>query len=282
MARKSLLFYVFISFFLFSVFAFFFPRVLAAPITIIPLAILFKYIIGTNWKDSFKLGAINWVWMAIMSIFVMMTELNFLIQGLNSPNIGVMWVFLVLVIGIPLTTIIINWKGNKHFDSSLFDKLSNNLSNKHNSSNKTHSHHKHKLAKKINKNSIKNFFIWFATFSVGIYIAIFSLEFFKLKSILVIVLLSGLIIEVVSKLMQIFVFDQRFIVNRRFAFWVFVQSISFLIGSTILSKIPSSFIISIIKEIKYVPIFNSIFVGLIITIIGHLVWKARIEKKIFN
>ncbi len=275
MVRKSLIFYVFISFLFIGLFAIILPNWISSPTTIILLAVIFKYIIGTHWKDSFKLAVINYVWILIFSILFITAEMIMTIQGQITSGKGLTWAFLLMIIGIPLTMIVINWTGNKNFEYSLFDKVFLKSSTRRNSH---HRYHK----RPENKNSITHFFMRFITFSSGIYISTLLLPFILVSNKIIIILLTGLIIESVSKIMQILVYHKKFIVNKYFIFWVIVQSLSFFIGVWLLSKIPYDIILSIIQEQKYFQCFSIIFVGLVVTLLGHLVWKTRIERKIFQ
>lgn len=136
MARKGVIFYVFISFLLIGVITFFSYAIVGSPMAILLFAVIFRSIIGTHWKDSFKLAVINYVWILIFSFFFVTAEIMMTLQGQSTSGEGLIWAFFVMIIGIPLTTIVINWTGNKNFDYSLFDKILNRLSNKR------HSRHK--------------------------------------------------------------------------------------------------------------------------------------------
>ena len=123
MGRKSIVFYVFVSFFIISLFGLFFTNWIASPLVIILFAIIFKYIIGTQWKDSFKLGVLNYIWIIIFNVFFLGAELIMSVQGQSDSGKEIVWAFFLMVIGIPLTTISINWKRHRHFDYSFFDNL---------------------------------------------------------------------------------------------------------------------------------------------------------------
>ena len=125
MGRKKLIFYVFVSFLLIGLIGIFLQTLLASPLSILILAVIFKLIIGTHWKDSFKLAVINYIWILIFFTFFITADLMATLNGQTTSGKGLARFIFLMIIGIPLTTIVINWSGDKHFDYSLFDKILN-------------------------------------------------------------------------------------------------------------------------------------------------------------
>ncbi len=89
----------------------------ASPLTILILAVIFKSIIGTNWRDSFVASVINYCWILIFSIFAVVATL------FAGDASGFTVAFFMILIGTPVTLIILNWTGNRKFPYSLFDKI---------------------------------------------------------------------------------------------------------------------------------------------------------------
>ena len=123
MAKKSTFFYVLVSFLLFGVFAIFLPDYVSSPLSIIILAVIFKIAIGTHWKDSFKLSIINYVWILIFSLFVITAEIIMTIQGQETSGKGLIWAFFLIIIGVPLSLIVLNWTGKRKLPYSLLDRI---------------------------------------------------------------------------------------------------------------------------------------------------------------
>jgi hypothetical protein len=120
---------------------------------------------------------------------------------------------------------------------------------------------------------VKKYFVWFLAFTVGLWISIFLLGFISISNMIVRALFIGLIIEIASKIMQVFVYRAKFIVDKHFVFWVIIQSVSFYIASFIYEKIQIP---------SYFPYSEIVFMGLIITIFVNLIWRSGVERKVFS
>ncbi len=151
MAKKSLFFYVVVSFLIISGFIYFYPHWATSPLMIVLFATVFNFVIGTYWKESFKLAVINYVWILLLSFFVITTSIVMIAEGQSGTPPKLLWPMFLMVIGVPLTIIVINWKGKRHFGYSLFDKIlyktKRLLGGKHNSNKRYRNHHKDKSKK---------------------------------------------------------------------------------------------------------------------------------------
>ena len=168
------------------------------------------------------IGVLYFIWgliFIISSLFLNPSDKDMLI-----PGIAVGFIFIYL-----------SYKSVKD-NSNLFDVLSILL---HKRKIESHhgSHNQPKQDKLYGNNSpITDFFIWFATFSVGVFLSMLLLPFIQISNKLIMILFSGLIIELVSKIMQIFVYYRVFVVNKRFFFWVVMQSLCYFIASSFQGK----------------------------------------------
>lgn len=137
MKKRSHFFYVLTSFLIFGIFAMFLPDWVMSPLTIVLLAIIFHTVIGTHWKDSFKLSIINYIWILFIGLIFVVGEPFVLAQGGNASGKGLAWLFLLVVIGTPLSLIVLNWTGNKKLPYSLLDKVLSRKNHRNTSSRRT-------------------------------------------------------------------------------------------------------------------------------------------------
>lgn len=94
--------------------------------SIIIFAIIFHFVIGTNWKESFMLGFINFMWILVFLLFVTL--------------MGNIMLVLVPVIGVPITMIFLNWTGNRHSPHSFLDNIFRG--GRHRSNHHRNNHHR--------------------------------------------------------------------------------------------------------------------------------------------
>lgn len=254
MHKRNVLFYVFVSFLILGVIAYFYFEWIASPVSIILFAIIFKYIIGTHWKNSFKLAALNYLWVLLFSLLFIGATMMATIHGEGTGNTGLLWAIALLVIGIPITTIALNWTGTRKFEPSILDKFLHGRN-----------------VGKLPKLSMPNLFISWLVFSAGVWVAIQVLPFINVTNKWVVILLTGAIIEIISKIVQIFRYNNRFVVNKYFLFWILVMSVAYFVSSEIVKKI------QIINEFGQIAL-----IGLGIVIVVRLVKYTRIQQKILR
>jgi len=123
------------------------------------------------------------------------------------------------------------------------------------------------------KRFFKKYLVWFITFSIASWIASSIIEGIDINFFLL-MFIAGFVIESSSKIMQIFVFNHSWKINKHYIFWIFIQSISFFI---------STFLVSYISEsINFNLFTNFLIIGLFTTMVVRIIWKTNLEKKIFS
>ena len=76
---------------------------------------------------------------------------------------------------------------------------------------------------------IGNFVAWWVTFGIAIWLATYLSSYINLSNSLLMALFFGLVIETVSKLSQKIRFKSKFVVNKGFLLWIFIQSLLILL-----------------------------------------------------
>ncbi len=120
---------------------------------------------------------------------------------------------------------------------------------------------------------LTKFLMWSLTFAVGIFLANRFILFIEYKDPLFLLLFSGLIIEIFSKIIQKINYHKEFIVNKTFLFYVLFQSLSYYVANWIFSTwIITKFDVS--NEFVGFGIL-----GLLMSAIIHLFWKSDFNRK---
>jgi Ca2+/Na+ antiporter len=149
---------------------------------------------------------------------------------------------------------------------------------------KEHHHHHHEHHNHNNKQGfVKKYIIWFIAFTIGIVLA-YLIRRIYLPDIKIIwlVILAGVLIEVCSKIMQIFVLRHKWIVDGHFLFWLIVQSGLFYLSYFIVEKvITPELIYSLVRSIGGSLAVEFILLGILQTILVHIIWKLNIEGRLF-
>lgn len=147
---------------------------------------------------------------------------------------------------------------------------------------KRNKEHPHRERFKEAKGFVKSYFIWFIAFTIGITISYFIRKIY-LTDIKVIwfVVLSGFIIEVCSKIMQIFVLHKKWIVDGRFLFWVVMQMGLFYLSYFIISK-SQEYLYTLAGNYTAPTILSLVLMGIIQTILIHIIWRLNIEGELFR
>ena len=107
---------------------------------------------------------------------------------------------------------------------------------------------------------ILNFLLWWLTFALGIFIVNLLIPFVKIPNNFLVPLFFGLIIETVSKLSQIIRFKTKFVINKTFGLWIFIQSFLYIIATNLLGNT------------------NLFYLSLLITIFVYGIWELGGEK----
>ncbi len=147
-----------------------------------------------------------------------------------------------------------------------------------------HSSPHHHKEKSRSKGFVKDYLIWFIAFTIGIIVSYFIRKIYVPDmKIIWFVVLSGFIIEVCSKIMQILVLNHKWIVDKRFLFWVIVQCCLFFLSFYLIEKIITmEFILFLVGDITTYFIWGLVLIGIVQTILVHIVWRLNIEGKIFR
>lgn len=130
MATRNTWFRVFVAFLLLSIFALFFPNWVPSLFTIVILAVIFQTVLGVSWQECFKLSIINYVWILVLNIFMLAAMMMAVATGGVVSGMGVVWVILFMVVGVPLTSIVLNWRGKRKLPRNMLDKLLPSNSNR--------------------------------------------------------------------------------------------------------------------------------------------------------
>jgi len=128
--RKNLFLDIVIVFILLGAYSYFFPDYISGPGTIVVVALMAKFIIGTHWKDSFKLGLINFVWIFIVSFLIFAQQISSMFSA-NQTNDDFVLPLFIIVMGSLITYITLTWTGSRRIPYSLFDKLIFNIFGQH-------------------------------------------------------------------------------------------------------------------------------------------------------
>lgn len=195
------------------------------------------------------------------------------------------WVFLIgtLIIGLIILTSE-NKSVSKLFGIIFLLPMAIWIYRKIRKKNKKGHHEHHSPNNNYNKGFVRGYLIWFITFTIGIVIAyIIRRIYLPDMKIIWFVIISGILIEVCSKIMQIFVLKHKWIVDKHFLFWVIVQIGLFYLSYTIVEKIISiQFLFSLIRSVTASIGIGLILIGIIQTILVHIVWKLNIERRLFK
>jgi hypothetical protein len=260
MGRRNTIFYVFVSFLIIGLIAVFSPILVFSLLVIILAAIIFKYIIGVNWRDSFMLSALNSIWIFAFYVFYITGDMvSFIMSGSGFPERDFSIAVIIIAIGVPVTTIALNWGGKRrHYEASILDKFFGF---------KTKRGHHSKHQSKPN-----NYLFWFFTFTLGFWISTLLMPFFDVTNIILLILFSGLVIELTSKIMQKLVYKRRISVDKHFIFWVLIQSVGVYLAKWLYPKLPH-------LDFPYAEI---LIIGLIITVFINIIWKLDLERKLIR
>lgn len=118
---------------------------------------------------------------------------------------------------------------------------------------------------------IKNFLIWWLTFSAGVWLVTKIIPFVSIPYKFVILLLVGIIIETMSRIMQVFKDHRSFGKNkgpRLFIIWSLIHAISYFGLLYILDKF----------LITNIPL-KIVFIGLGITVFSRIIWRLNIDSR---
>lgn len=121
---------------------------------------------------------------------------------------------------------------------------------------------------RILKSKVLEFLTWWATFSIGVWLATKVIPLLNIPYKFVIVLLIGIIIEAISKIMQIFRYHSNVYIDKKILFWILIHSLSYLLMLYLVNSL-------VIKNM----LLQIVLIGLGLTIITHLVWKIRIRTE---
>jgi len=133
-------------------------------------------------------------------------------------------------------------------------------------------HHEHREPRHNKSRFVRKYLVWFIAFTIGILIAyLIKINYMPNLKLIFWIILSGVFIEICSKIMQVLVFDHKWKLDLHFIFWIVVQILLFFISYNLTNLIHI--------EIVYV---NLILIGFVQTILVHFVWKLNIEGKLFK
>lgn len=120
------------------------------------------------------------------------------------------------------------------------------------------------------KYCVTEFLIWWIAFAIGVWLSMKLITYGNIPYSFVNLLLVGLIIEITSKVMQVFRYHIHFDKHKvkRFLFWSLIHSLSYLIALSILNHFG---IVNIYLKI--------VLIGLGLTVVTYFVWKIGIDRK---
>jgi hypothetical protein len=129
--------------------------------------------------------------------------------------------------------------------------------------------------------TIKRIALWLVTFFIGVFLAKYLLSVVYLKNKIVVILFVGLIVEIVSKIMQKIVWKKNFNVNRYFLFWTLIHALGFWIASLSFGKI-SGVVQSYVSQALVLNNLDVFWTSVLLLIIANVLWYFQVDKKILG
>ncbi|HIH15677.1 MAG TPA: hypothetical protein HA360_00800 [Nanoarchaeota archaeon] len=122
--------------------------------------------------------------------------------------------------------------------------------------------------KKKASNQISSFIIWGLIFSLGVFIAEYFIPFTNLQNTFFTILITGLIIEIVSKISQVIRYQSEFKINSFFIFWtVLIAFLYYLI---------TVFLLPYLDLASY--ILYLLTLGFTLSLFTHIIWRFQLNS----
>lgn len=261
MGKRSLMLYVFVSFLIVWILAYFFQGLMNSPALFIILPIIFRLVIGMTWKDSFSLGFLNSIIFFIIAMFVLTVSIVALIEGANYSGESILYATIISIVGFVVSIIYLNWKGKgrRRLEYSMLDKILDLISK-----GKFKSGGKHKT-KHSWKQQPKTFISYWIAFTIGYFLYTKLLPLILVNNIYAQFIIGGFIIELTAKILQLFLFNRNNIrLDKMFIVWGLIHSANIWV---------------VLKVLEYLNLsISNVYVqfglvGLGLTIVTHIVWK---------
>jgi hypothetical protein len=255
MRKKSLFIYVLFASLVVGILGYFFQGIMTSLLLLLILPVVFKFTIGTTWRDSFQMGVLVGIITYIFYLFFLTALMVMVITGENTSGSDLTFAIFSMVIVFITTFIFVNWTGKntRNLEPSLLDYFfkfnSRERSNKRNKSNY----------------SIKKFIYYWIAFAIGYYVSTLLLEtYLQVTNILITFIITGFIIELSAKILQMFLYNKnRIRLDKMFLVWGMIHSVNIWI------------VLKILEQFTIQNIYmNYGAVGLGLTIMTHIIWKV--------